>query len=199
MKERGSSMEKMKVVAFVILLAFFPTHLLAHPSRVRLLIHGKVSLTESVGLSGHFIPAPNLLGEVAPLTFLELNWTPVSWLTISPTVGWAFKPDEVIVSLRLNPKYKKLWGWIDMEVRPQSLAGYWFAQVEYQCLDWLHVGVEEESWGNFEEWEGFSHGGGPNILLRFGRFGIDLTVHARDISENGLGAEFFLRAHLFLN
>jgi len=192
-------MSKVKLAVLAVFLVFFPTHLLAHPSRVRLLIHGNVPLTENVGLSGHFIPAPNLLGEVAPITFLEVNWKLASWLTISPTVGWAFKPDEVIASLRLSPKYKNFWGWVDMEIRPQSLAGYWFVQAQYQCLPWLHVGLEEESWGNFEEWDKFSHGGGPNVLLRFGQhFGIDLALHARDVPENGVGAEFFLRAHLFL-
>lgn len=170
-----------------------------HPSRVRLLLHGSYQFDDTLGISGHFIPAGNLMGELAPLAYMTVDWTPTPYLTISPCLGWSFKPDEVIASLRLTPQYKDFYGWVDFEVRPQSWFFYWFAQAEWKATNWLHFGAEEESWGGFEEFTLASHGGGPNILFRFGQYvGIDLALHARHLDGN-VKPEFFFRFHLFFN
>lgn len=170
-----------------------------HPSRVRLLAHGSYQFDDALGISGHFIPAGNLMGELAPLAYMTIDWTPTPYLTISPCLGWSFKPDEVITSLRLTPKYKDFYGWVDFEVRPRSWSFYWFAQAEWKAATWLHLGVEEESWGGFEEFSQASHGGGPNVLFRFGKVvGMDFTMHARQL-DNVVRPEFFLRFHLFFD
>ncbi|MFA6547962.1 MAG: hypothetical protein WCT11_03425 [Candidatus Magasanikbacteria bacterium] len=168
-------------------------------SRVRMLIHGSNQFSEQLGASVHFIPAGNLLGEVAPLIYGSFDWTPIPELTISPTVGWTFKPDEMVVSLRLAPKIGKFWGWVDLEERPTSRAFYWFVQAQYQVTSFLHIGAEQESWGDFHDFSTASHGGGPNVLLRFGRnFGTDLALHARSLGGSAVNLEFFSRIHLFL-
>lgn len=170
-----------------------------HPSRVRLLMHGSYQFDDRLGISGHFIPAGNLIGELAPLAYMTVDWTPTPYLTISPCLGWSFKPDEAITSLRLTPKYKDFYGWIDFEVRPQSWSFYWFAQAEWKATPWLHLGIEEESWGGFEQFAQASHGGGPNVLFRFGQnVGIDLALHSRWIGED-VKPEFFFRFHLFFS
>ncbi len=174
-----------------------PSMAQAHPSRLNLLLHGEHELHPQIGLSMEVI-APNLVGELTPVSFLLLDIHAIKdRFTISPGIGWAFKPNEVIATLRLAPQAWKFWSWVDFEVRPQSWNTYWFAQVEFKALDWLHLGLEEESWGLLKDFPGFSHGGGPNILLRWNRFGADLALHARE-TKGELGAELYVRIHVFL-
>ena len=189
-----------KILSLIVLvtLCFVSTKIQAHPSRIRLLMHGKLQLTDSLSISGHLV-IPNLLGELAPVAFLEFDWKPTNWLIIAPTIAHAFEPDEVIASLRLAPSYKKIfWGWLTFEMRPQSRAYYWFVQAEWKATEWLAIGIEEESWGNFETFEESSHGGGANMLVNFGkRFRTDFAIHLRDVNSD-IGPEFFLRFHVFL-
>ncbi|HBW73794.1 MAG: hypothetical protein UX10_C0035G0005 [Candidatus Magasanikbacteria bacterium GW2011_GWA2_45_39] len=191
------------IVAIVLFVmsAFSPT--LAHadtfrPSRVRMLTHSTQQFNDELSASWHFIPAPNLLDEVAPVTYGCLDWTPTPTLTISPTIGWSFKSDEPIVSLRLTHKIGKFWGWIDLEEKPRSQTFYFFAQGEYKLTDFLHIGAEEESWGDIRHLGVASHGAGPNLLLRFGKsVGADTAIHFRSVGGGATKPEFFFRYHLF--
>lgn len=168
-----------------------------HPSRVRLLVHGGLDLNEDARLEFRFIPAGNLIGELAPISYFGAKFKATDWLGIETYAGWAFKPDEPLVSLTLNPHIDNLWAWTEIDLRMPSYDGYWFAQLDYQILDWLHAGVEGEGWGNYESGSSWSHGGGPNLLFRFGKVGVDIAVHAREL-EDSVKPEFFMRAHLFL-
>ncbi len=65
-------------------------------------------------------------------------------------------------------------------------------------MKWLHVGLEEESWGNYKRGK-YSHGAGPNLIFNFGMSGIDLAVHRRWYdADSTFGTEFFARFHIFL-
>lgn len=168
-----------------------------HPSRVRLLVHGGLDLNKDVQLQAHFIPAGNLIGELAPYSYLGAKFQTSDWLGIEAYAGWAFGNDEPLVSLMFNPKFGNLWAWTETDVQMPSWDGYWFAQLDYQLLDWLHTGVEGEGWGNYESGSLWSHGGGPNLLFQFGKIGVDLAVHVRELKDS-IKPEFFTRVHLFL-
>ena len=180
----------------------------ADPARMRFLVHGHHDLTSRLALSADLIPSGNLLGELAPLGHLILDVKATSWLTISPVIGYAFKPNEVIASLQLTIQTKYIWSWIDFETQPQSWSTYWFAQVDYSPLKWLSLGLEEESWGDLSHFSLASHGGGPNIIFRWNIFGLDLAMHVRESTPtpanvgdppgpSKTGAEFVARIHLF--
>ena len=120
------------------------------------------------------------------------------WLEIEGLVAWAFAPNEPVIALRLLTIYENFWTWWDFEVNVPSAAGYYAAQIQYTIIDWFHVGVEAEGWGDLTDTDSWSHGVGPNVLLRWAIFGFDLTVHARH-QEDVWGAEFSTRAHLFID
>ncbi len=167
-------------------------------SRVRLLVHGGVSLTDDVTLIGHIIPAGNLLGEVSPLSYIELNYSLVEQFKPSLTLAWAFGPDELILSTQFTGGIGPTWYWTTFEWQPQSGGVYWFARYNVALTDSFGVGAEEESFGTFADVSGISHGGGPNIYVRFGKgVQIDLSVHYRTLVES-TGLEFVLRYHIFL-
>lgn len=168
-----------------------------HPSRVRLLIHSDFQVNDEVHLRVNFIPAGNLLAGLAPLAYLGLGWQATSWLDIEGTLGWCFKANEPIVSTRLSLNFGDFYAWGDLELQLPGENGYWFLMAEYKLLDWIHVGVEGEGWGSYIGNAPWSNGGGPNILFRFGKVGLDLVIHVRDLNDS-VKPEFFLRAHLFL-
>lgn len=168
-----------------------------HPSRVRLLVHGGLDLSKDTRLEFLFVPAGNLIGELAPRTYLGAKLKVTDWLGVETYAGYASKPDEPLISFTLNPHFGRLWAWTKTDVQMPSRSGYWFAQLDYQLLDWLHAGVEGEGWGNYKSGSSWSHGGGPNLLFRFGKVGVDLAVHARELKDS-VKPEFVTRVHLFL-
>ena len=168
-----------------------------HPSRMRLLVHGGYDLSETTRLEFRFIPAGNLLGELAPITLLGAKFKVAGWLLVEPYVGWKTASNEPLVSLTFNPSFDKLWAWTEVDVVFPSWGGYWFVQVEYKFAEWFHAGLEGEGWGNYKDAESWSHGGGANALFRFGKIGMDLAVHLRGL-QGVVKPEFFLRVHLFL-
>lgn len=188
-------------VFFLLLTFLFSMNVLANdtfdPSRVRLLMHGHHDFQNDTQLRIHFIPAGNLLGEVAPLAYLGYGFKLAKWLDVEPTVGWTFGNDEPIVSLRLVPNASDLWAWLDLELQPKTKNHYWFAQVDYKFFDWLHAGFEGEGWGDLEKSETISYGGGPNLLFRMDKVGFDFAVHGRRLNDS-FKPEFVLRCHLFL-
>lgn len=168
-----------------------------HPSRVRLLVHGALALddTEIVYL---FVPAGNLVGQVAPFAYLGLKQKPTRWLGVEGNGGWSFGDDEPIAALSLSPSFGSFWAWTLTEVQLPSTRGYWMVELEYRLRPWLHAGIEGEGIkGSFSGAERWSNGGGPNLLFRLGKVGVDLAIHARD-KESDVRPEFFLRTHLFL-
>ena len=170
---------------------------LLHPSRARLIAHGGHDLSEKTRLEYRFAPSANLLGEPSPMAFFGAKFKATNWLGVETYLGVAFKPNEPLVSLSLNPHFDKVYGWTAIDLREPSKAGYWFAQAEYKIFDWFHAGAEGEGWGNYEKSASWNHGGGPNLLFRFGMLGVDTAVHIR--AYNGeTKPEFFLRTHLFL-
>ena len=188
----------MKSRLVVLSILFFPALADANNSEPRLIFHSGRQLTSVVGISAHFVPAYNLAEKLTPLAYLSLDVLATTWLTISPTVGWSFNSDEVIASVRLTPKYKRFHAWIDFEVQPQSWSSYWFAEFEIKTLEWLHFGVEEESWGNITDVTAMTHGAGVNMLLRPSpQFGVDVAVQVRR-ERDEYNPVLCLRAHLFL-
>jgi len=170
------------------------------PARARLLLHGSHELNETYALQGDFIPSGNLLakGQLCPVGYMILAIQPLKWLNVAPAVGFNFGSNELIMDTRLEldvgPTY--FWGLVD--ANPASWDAYWFAQLDYKLAKWFHVGLEEESWGNYKKGK-YSHGAGPNMLFRLGTAGIDLAMHRRyyDV-EDVFGTEFFARFHIFL-
>lgn len=167
-----------------------------HPARVRLLIHGHKQVAEGIDLRAYFIPSGNLVNGLAPLGYVGLSYQVNAWLNLEPTIGYDYTANEMIYSLRLEMDKGNFYTWADYEYIGGVDCSYWFVQTEYKVKPWLHVGLEEESWGSFAHSEDFSHGGGPNILFRSEHFGLDLAWHYREI-ENQSGTEFFTRVHLF--
>ena len=167
------------------------------PSRVRLLIFGKQKLSDQLELRGDFIPAGNLVGELAPLAYVGLGYTPSDSLDLAAAAGWAFVPDEPIASVRVAPTFGRFWIWSDFEINRPSNDGYYFVQAEYKAAEVVHFGAEAEGWGNCMD-GGWSNGAGPNLLLRFGKqVGFDLALHVRD-QDDELKPEFVTRFLLFL-
>ncbi|MDD5438453.1 MAG: hypothetical protein PHC70_04910 [Patescibacteria group bacterium] len=194
-------MKKM-MLAVIAFLIFYSGLVRAElrPSRARLLLHAGHELNETFKLQSDFIPSGNLMakGQLCPMGYFILGIQPTKWLNIAPAVGYNFGKDEMIVDTRLQldvgPTY--FWGLIDAQ--PKSWDAYWFAQLDYKIAKWFHVGLEEESWGNYKKGV-YSHGAGPNMLFRFGQGGIDLTVHRRWYdADRVFGTEFFGRFHVFL-
>lgn len=193
-----------KLWLMIALLIFFCSTLMlenfaqAHPSRVRSFVHGTKGFNGFLDLKADFIPSGNLLSTpLSPIGYLIADIKTFRWLTLQPAVGYLFNGDEAILSPRFGFNAHDFYIWALIEIRPQSMGSYWFAQAEYKLTGWLELGLEEESWGDFDEFSKFSHGGGPNILLKFGMLRVDLTVHGREMEEN-FGPEFFARFHLFL-
>ena len=169
-----------------------------HPSRIRLLIHGRQELKQGrTALQYHFIPSADFSAGIFPRAYMGFEVKVFDELTLEPTLGYNFSADEPIASLRITPKLGRFWSWTDLEYQRPSGCGYWFSQVEMKARDWFHTGFEGEGWGVVGDGGSWSHGAGPDILFRFGKVGADLALHARYL--NGRTApEFFLRTHLFL-
>jgi hypothetical protein len=194
----------------VVLLAIFlgtSTRAMAQnvaPPRLRPLIHAGYELTEkTLELRGHFIVAGNLLApELSPHLYVGMGWKPAEWLDIELDIGMDFRNAEPKISLKPSVSYEKFWAWAQLDVQFPSYGGYWFLQLQYKIVDWIHVGVEGEGWGNWRTPTSWSNGGGPNVLLRLGsHVGIDLALHLREgPSEDGRtwGFDPFVRFHLFL-
>ncbi len=169
-----------------------------HPSRARLLFHGAQNIDNVAQLRAHFIPSGNLMNGLSPLVFLGAGMKPADWIDIEPALGWTFGNNEPILSLRLCPAFGKFYVWADAEINLPSKNGYWFAQADYKILDWLHAGIESEGFGgNYEDGSSWSHGGGPNVLLRLGKMGVDTALHIRDL-DHSVRPEFLMRFHVFL-
>lgn len=168
----------------------------AGQSRVKLFFHGHRDLNENVTLKAHIIPSGNNLSTgLAPLGYLELGINTFSWLNIGPAIGYDFLNDDYITSIRIKPSWNKVYNWTDLEYRPDSKGVYWFSQVEYEVLPWLHVGAEIESWGNYEFPDDISHGYGPNILFKMDKFALDLAWQSREY-DNQQKTDFVARFHL---
>ncbi|MDD5726729.1 MAG: hypothetical protein PHC53_05010 [Patescibacteria group bacterium] len=170
------------------------------PARARLLLHGSHEINDTYSLKGDFIPSGNLLakGQLCPMGYMILGIQPLKWLNVAPSLGFNFGSNELILDTRLQldvgPTY--FWGLVDAQ--PASWDAYWFAQLDIKAMKWFHVGLEEESWGNYKHGK-YSHGAGPNMLFRFGTAGIDLAMHRRYYDADGaFGTEFLARFHVFL-
>jgi len=197
-----------KVVLTITLIALFVPGLSMalenHDARIKLFIHGNYLLNEESGtsLTGHLLPSANLANEdLIPVGYVGMNFNLTEHFSFEPAVGYNFYTNKAIFSPRVCYSYKKAYFW-GMANWLESNGGYTFAQVEYKLTDYMHVGLEEESWGAWDDWDNFSHGAGPNVLFRMGSFGMDLALHFREVpdelGDKKMGTEFFLRVHLFM-
>ncbi len=166
-------------------------------SRAQLVAHGGASVGEDLALAGDFLPSPNLSQGLSPLAYLILDWSSVSWMTISPSFGFDFGNEEPIVSLRLAPRNEMFWGWFNLEATVPTGFGYAFGQVEVKPLEWFSTGLEYEFWGSLDEANSWSLGGGPNAVFHLGSLDIELAVQLRGL-EDGIELSMFTRAHIFL-
>jgi hypothetical protein len=187
-----------KMILAVIVVVFIATSVKAetHPARLRVLIHGHKQVEEGIDLRAHFIPAGNLVNGIAPLGYLGLGYQVNDWLNIEPVIGYDYTVNEMIYSVRMEAGQDNFYTWVDYEYTVGVDVSYWFIQAQYKVKPWLHVGIEEESWGRFAVSDELNHGGGPNILFRWEHFGMDLAWHYREI-DNKSGTEFFTRVHWF--
>lgn len=190
------------VVAVATVVFFFATNSASaekkfHPSVVKMLAHGGVDLGKVIRLDAMFVPSGNLVNGFYPSLYLGATLRATKWLDITANAGWLFTPDEPIVSLMLSPYVGKFWAFAELDVYTTSKSGYYFVEAEYKLTDWLHIGAESDGWGNYESGAEWDYGGGPNLLLRFGKIGLDFTVYSR--KRGDLAAEEFqTRVHFFL-
>jgi hypothetical protein len=198
-------MKKVVIMVIAFLLLGMASYAAELPARSRLTINGQTAISETpkIDLRMHFIPAGNLsAGVLAPLGFVGLGFKPFKWLDLEPALGYYFPSNEEIINLRISPSWQKFYALTDFRWRPDSDAAYWFGQVEYKALKWLQIGLEEESWGNFDV-DNITHGYGPNILFRDDKWGLDLAWHQRTYKKTltvpeTSGIEFFVRFHIYL-
>jgi hypothetical protein len=167
------------------------------PSRVRLVMIANQEFSDKISLRTDFIPAGNLLGELAPVAFIGPSYKPGDWLTLIAMTGWSYKANEPGFSFRIAPNSKNVWLFADIELYTPSKDGYYFAQTEYSISKALHFGIEAEGWGNYFAGD-WSHGAGPNTLLRFGdHVGLDLAIQIRQ-QDSQIKPEFVTRFLVFL-
>lgn len=169
-------------------------------SRVRLLAHGHLDVGQNnrVALNCHFIPAGNLMGDLAPLAYFGAEFSAAPWLKIEPVIGWTFGGDQPIASVRFAPSIGRTWAWTDFEFQPIGHDSYWFVQADYKVSDHLHFGLEDEGWGNFDDTSTMSNGFGPDLLVRSGMMGVDFAVHVRPDESGDFKPGFVFRIHGFL-
>ena len=167
------------------LLLATPAH--ATSFRITTLFHPHIKLGQT-GLEVRADLIPN-----APLAILELGGLGSKELEVAPALGWDFQTNGPVISLRLSPRHGKFWGWVDFELEPKSWGLYWLIQVQYTISPWLHVGFEEESWGELTAAGPLRHGGGPNLLFEIGKARIDLVLQIHTACQ----PEIVLRWHWF--
>lgn len=166
-------------------------------SRPRMAFHGGAEIEEGLMLVTHVLPTPDLKKGLAPLAYLELAWSPLEWIKISPTVGYDFSTEETIFSVRLAPHHGPFWGWFDFEWSTISDFGYTFGMAEVKPLDWFSTGLEYECWGSLLDSSTWSWGGGPDVVFHLGKIDLEMALHFRGV-ETGTTMEFVTRAHIFL-
>ncbi len=192
------------VVLFIVMTIVVPTVLAKdhHPSRIKLLVHAKHEIQDNLFVRNHFILGPDLSNGTSPFLYFGLGWQPNTWFDIEPVLGWNFKGDELIYSLRIAPtnnhdnKKKKWYSWTDIEVGMPSRNGYWFSQIQYRINEWLDIGLEGEGWGNYRDNNSWCNGVGPNMIMKFGKWQTDIAVRFQDM-DNEVKPELFIRLHLF--
>jgi len=182
---------------------FFSTAYVAHaddtfnPSVVKLFINGGIKLNDDVGLSAIFAPSSDLVNGFNPSLYLGPTWHATKWLDTTVYAGWIFNTEDPLVSLALSPYIGQFWAFVMWDSYLRSESGYLFIQAEYKLTDWLHIGAEGDGWGDYKSGAAWAYGGGPNLLLRFGKIGFDLALYSRRL-EGDAALEFQMRAQLFL-
>lgn len=169
-----------------------------HPSRTRLLLHSAKELTPDVGISAHFVPAGNLIGELRPLIYFGVDCKVTPWLTLSPVVGWAFGPDNPLVGAWIYASKGPVWGFVHLEYHPDTTFSYAVAMAEFRAVEsWLSVGLEQETWFYADQQDSANVGGVPNLLLRLGAVRFDVAFHFRDKPADGFDGELIGRFHVY--
>ncbi len=170
-----------------------------HPSRIRLVTHGNHKIDDNWKLKGRFIPSPNLIGELTPLSYLGTGYKATPWLNLELYTGWSWQDDEALISFTPIIKHAGFVIRIQGDIRAKTKKSYYIVTANYFVTPkFLAFGFEAEGWGLINKAETWAHGVGPNTLLRIGpNFGMDLTVHIRSYEKTIL-PEFFTRIHIFL-
>lgn len=152
-----------------------------HPSRVLLELTGTHQLTDQWQLHGTLVAANNLVNGFAPKLFTGANWKPSARISGGVALGWSFMDNEPLLEFTLAPSSIHWYANLVWEIMLPSQTSYWLVQTEYRWLSWLHTGIEAEGWGQIGHKSSWSSGGGPNVLLRWDNFDLDLALHARDL------------------
>lgn len=188
---------KLSATALIVMFLFTSTAQAEesfHHSQIKLFATVGLDHQEDKELRAHFATAENLNNTRA---FLGIEFKPAKWLAIEPTLGWFFGKSEPIASLSFVPVFGKFHGLMEVEFQLLSRDGYWSAQLDYQLFKWLYVGAEIDSVGNYEPDRHWSYSGGPNLLFRLDKFGLDLALHARE-TDHAIEPKFLMRIHFFL-
>ncbi len=185
--------------------AFLPRSAFADGQvRPRLFLHGTGGIGERTMLVGEFI-LPNVL---APSVVAEvgLDREVDEYFGIGGYGGFDFAAEQGILSLRLNPHWDDFYIYSITEVTVPDGGAYLFTQFEWIAPlggNWLHLGVSQETWGSYPDFDKMNFGAGPNVLLRLGdHFGLDHMFMVRGIEGNdGVerpGLDYLLIGHAFL-
>jgi hypothetical protein len=166
------------------------------PPRPSVSFVGGVDLSEQTSFFGSFFPSTDLVAGLSPLIYVGVGWKVHDMLKLSPALGFDYLNNQPILSIRLSPNYNIFWGWFDLEWKPDN-GGWAFGQGEAKVFDWLSVGAEYEFWGAYDNLEGWSLGGGPNMVLELGDLGLEVALHYRDDGKQ-TNVEFVSRANVYL-
>lgn len=168
------------------------------PSRLRVLVHGGAPITRQFSIKGLFVPSPNIAQEkLTPLVYLGIKWAPSIHFSMVGNVGWSFIGDNPFLSLMLDGGYGVFVTGTQLDYNFINHEAYSFTYADFIVLKWLILGAEFEAWGLWSDATAWSYGGGPNILFRFGKVGVDIAFHVRYVAGK-VGGDLFLRVHLFL-
>ncbi|MBI2436486.1 MAG: hypothetical protein HYV41_01945 [Candidatus Magasanikbacteria bacterium] len=118
--EKRRKMNRVAIL-FVVLTIFLQTPstnaLELHPNRVRLLIHAQYDVNEQLDVRTTFIPAGNLLGELAPIIYTGVAYQLMKWFELEMDFGWVFQPNEPLISIKPSFNFGNFWAWSELEVQ----------------------------------------------------------------------------------
>lgn len=158
--------------------------------RLRLVLNGSHTVSDDMGkvikkasVEWRVVPSFDLIDAKGPIGYLGTRLHFGGGTSLKPSLGW-FSPNQLpFFSLAggVNHPHFLLNAQSDIGVDGR---GYNFANFQYKPLPWLMPGVETEHWGNYKKPESWSHGVGPNLILKYNRLALALALHARKQGGN---------------
>lgn len=177
-----------------------------HPSKSRMIVHGWKKLGDNCEdvpcnqLRSHVLPSPNLgAAQLKPIGYVGYAIMDTHFM-LEPAVGYFFATDQPILSPRAFIPLGNVWGFAILDWQPFSGEGYYFSQIEWkpQGQGPLMFGIESEGSGKWKDYDTWSYGGGPNILIETSHVTrIDIAGYIWCPSDEQCLPQVFVRFQLF--